>query len=90
MNKGYTNCGASVKPAQMSKGGYMTKKKPAYNMGGMVTKPAKDKTMGGASGNMSIKNKWPKTPTKEWPTMDPITIISGATMAFNAIKKALA
>tara|TARA_R110002153_G_scaffold72963_2_gene190538 strand:- start:1770 stop:1943 length:174 start_codon:yes stop_codon:yes gene_type:complete len=57
MNKGYANCGASVKPAQMSKGGYMTKKKPAYNMGGMVTKPAKDKTMGGASGNMSIKNK---------------------------------
>jgi len=57
MNKGYANCGASVEPAQMSKGGYMTKKKPAYNMGGMVTKPAKDKTMVGAYSNMKIKGK---------------------------------
>ena len=57
MTKGYANCGASVKPAQMSKGGYMTKKKPAYNMGGMVTKPDKDKRGGMVSGNMGIKNK---------------------------------
>lgn len=57
MNKGYANCGASVKPAQMSKGGYMTKKKPAYNMGGMVTKPANDKTMVGDYSNTKIKNK---------------------------------
>lgn len=57
MTKGYANCGASVKPAQMSKGGYMTKKKPAYNMGGMATKPVKDKRAGMGLGNMGIKNK---------------------------------
>jgi hypothetical protein len=59
MNKGYANCGASVKPngkAKMYGGGMAMKKKSSYNMGGMVMKPKK-KPMGMASGNMGIKNK---------------------------------
>jgi len=58
MNKGYANCGASVKPngkAKMYGGGMAMKKKPAYNMGGMAMKPKKKAGM--ASGNMGIKNK---------------------------------
>lgn len=60
MNKGYANCGASVKPngkSKMSKGGYLTKKKPGYNMGGMVQKDNLRPPKGTASGNMGIKNK---------------------------------
>jgi len=61
MNKGYANCGASVKPngkSKMSKGGYLTKKKkPGYSKGGMAQKDELRPPKGGVSGNMGLKNR---------------------------------